>query len=76
MAMPQRANLRPMSQEAIVPLAQPELVQLLFCGLLCNDAILQKEQGEWVILGDPTEGALVVLAGKGGLNQQQLLQPV
>ncbi|RZM75263.1 cation-translocating P-type ATPase [Leptolyngbya iicbica] len=60
-------------QGAIAAPAQPELVQLLFCGLLCNDAILQKEQGEWVILGDPTEGALVVLAGKGGLNQQQLL---
>jgi Ca2+-transporting ATPase len=60
-------------QEVVVPLQQPELVHLLFCGLLCNDAILQKEQGEWVILGDPTEGALVVLAGKGGLNQQQLL---
>ena len=58
----------------IVPLEQPELSHLLFCGLLCNDAILQKEQGEWAILGDPTEGALVVLAGKGGLNQQYLLQ--
>lgn len=58
----------------VAPLDQPELAHLLFCGLLCNDAILQKEQSEWAILGDPTEGSLVVLAGKGGLNQQQSLQ--
>ncbi|HEY9889685.1 MAG TPA: cation-translocating P-type ATPase [Candidatus Obscuribacterales bacterium] len=55
------------------PQEHPELNQMLLCGLLCNDAILQKEQGAWAILGDPTEGALVVLAGKGGLNQQRLL---
>jgi len=63
-------------REAIAPLEQPELAHLLFCSLLCNDSLLQKEQGEWVILGDPTEGALVVLAGKGGLNQQALIQQV
>ncbi|HEY9658207.1 MAG TPA: cation-transporting P-type ATPase, partial [Allocoleopsis sp.] len=46
----------------------PELRVLLLAGLLCNDAILQKEQGDWVILGDPTEGALLVVAGKAGLS--------
>jgi Ca2+-transporting ATPase len=56
------------------PLEHQELTKLLLCGLLCNDAILQKEQGEWVVLGDPTEGALVVMAGKVGLNQQTLIQ--
>jgi Ca2+-transporting ATPase len=56
------------------PREQPDLAQLLLCGLLCNDAVLQKEQGEWAILGDPTEGALVVLAGKAGFNQTQLTQ--
>lgn len=48
---------------------QRDLQLLLLCGLVCNDAVLQKEQGEWAILGDPTEGALVVLAGKASLNQ-------
>jgi Ca2+-transporting ATPase len=56
------------------PRDQPDLTQLLLCGLLCNDAVLQKEQGEWAILGDPTEGALVVLAGKAGFNQTHLTQ--
>ena len=51
----------------------PDLRRLLLCGLLCNDAILQTEAGEWAILGDPTEGALVVLAGKAGLDQPSLL---
>ncbi|NER82012.1 MAG: cation-transporting P-type ATPase [Leptolyngbya sp. SIO1D8] len=61
------------SQELLNPLESPELAQLLICGLLCNDAVLQKEQGEWMIMGDPTEGALVVLAGKAKLNQQKLI---
>ncbi|MEL6397861.1 MAG: cation-transporting P-type ATPase [Cyanobacteria bacterium J06626_4] len=51
----------------------PDLRRLLLCGVLCNDAVLQKEAGEWAILGDPTEGALVVLAGKAEFNQQALM---
>jgi Ca2+-transporting ATPase len=64
------------STEPVRPLAHPALSRLLLCGVLCNDATLQKEQGEWAILGDPTEGALIVLAGKAGLNQQTLLSQV
>ncbi len=51
------------------PLNHPELARLLACGLICNDALLQQGDNGWEILGDPTEGALVVLAGKGGLAQ-------
>jgi len=36
-------------------------------GLLCNDANLTQEQGQWQMHGDPTEGALFVLAVKYGL---------
>lgn len=46
---------------------QPELQRLLLACVLCNDAVLQKENGDWAILGDPTEGALLSLAGKAGL---------
>ncbi|MFQ4137518.1 cation-translocating P-type ATPase [Nodosilinea sp. PGN35] len=45
---------------------------LLLDGLLCNDAVLQKEAGDWVIMGDPTEGALVVMASRGGLDRHRL----
>jgi len=43
----------------------PEVQQLLMACVFCNDAILQQKNGEWMIIGDPTEGALLVLATKG-----------
>ncbi|MBE7383767.1 MAG: cation-translocating P-type ATPase [Leptolyngbya sp. SIO1E4] len=60
--------------DPLAPTEHPELAKLLLGGLLCNDAILQKEDGDWAILGDPTEGSLVVLASKAGFNQQRLMQ--
>ena len=39
---------------------------------LCNDAVIRNEEGEWRLVGDPTEGALVVLAAKGGLDVADL----
>ncbi len=57
--------------KTLVPQEQPELLALLTACLLCNDAVLQKEKGEWVILGDPTEGALLSLAGKAELRKDQ-----
>jgi Ca2+-transporting ATPase len=48
-----------------------ELQVLLIACALCNDSILQQENGEWKILGDPTEGALLTLAAKGGVEQDQ-----
>ena len=42
---------------------------LLQAGVLCSDAELkQQHDGSWEVLGDPTEGALVVLAAKAGLD--------
>ena len=55
----------------------PELESLLIACAVCNDAILQHEEQEWKILGDPTEGALLSLAAKAGIykeKQSQLLQ--
>jgi Ca2+-transporting ATPase len=59
--------------EPIDPSDHEDLRSLLTASLLCNDAILQKEAGEWEILGDPTEGALVVAAAKAGIYQQTLI---
>ena len=50
----------------------PELQQLLLACVLCNDALLQQERDEWRIIGDPTEGALLSLAGKASLFQEGL----
>jgi P-type Ca2+ transporter type 2C len=58
------------SQEALVdPQSYSDLQALLLACVLCNDAILHPEKGEWTILGDPTEGALLALAGKAGLDK-------
>jgi P-type Ca2+ transporter type 2C len=48
-----------------------EISPLLVACAICNDAVLQKEKGEWTILGDPTEGALVTVAGKAGIEKDQ-----
>jgi len=50
----------------------PALKKLLTIGALCNDTRLVNDGGDWRIKGDPTEGALVVLAAKGGLSQDVL----
>ena len=49
----------------------PEVPPLLVPCAICNDAVLQEEKGDWIILGDPTEGALVTLAAKAGIEQDQ-----
>ena len=36
--------------------------------LLCNDAALEQRDGHWHLSGDPTEGALITLALKVGLD--------
>ncbi|NJK29092.1 MAG: cation-translocating P-type ATPase [Acaryochloris sp. RU_4_1] len=58
--------------KAVLPAQQPGLELLLMAGALCNDAALQKEEGQWAIIGDPTEGALLVLANKASLGPVEL----
>ncbi len=41
---------------------------LVVDGLLCNDASLRETGGEWVVDGDPMDGALLALAAKAGLE--------
>lgn len=53
--------------------ALPELTQIAKAALLCNDATLSaptQPVGAWQLTGDPTEGALISLALKCGLDQQ------
>ncbi len=45
---------------------------LIRCGLLCNDAHLKQAGDQWIVEGDPMEGALVVLARKAGLDPEHL----
>ncbi len=52
----------------LAPEALPTLVEMARGGLLCNDASLEQRQGQWHLAGDPTEGALLTLAMKAGLD--------
>ena len=47
------------------------LVDVLRIGLLCNESTLFIEEGQYKIEGDPTEGALIVSAMKGGLIPEE-----
>lgn len=46
--------------------------KLLLGGLLCNDSVLEKAEGKWIIKGDSTEGALTVAAVKAGLHETEV----
>ncbi len=45
------------------------LFELIRAALLCNDGALVQQEGQWQAQGDPTDGALIALAMKAGLEQ-------
>ncbi|MCJ7623416.1 MAG: HAD-IC family P-type ATPase, partial [Anaerolineaceae bacterium] len=67
----------PSEQEMIDPelLENSAVSLLLIGGALCNDAILESSErvpGSYDLVGDPTEGALVVAAARAGLWKKDL----
>jgi magnesium-transporting ATPase (P-type) len=55
---------------AIDPAAYGELSAIARAALLCNDASLRQSGDEWIVDGDPMEGALIAFAMKGGLDPE------
>ncbi len=51
---------------------EPVLMRLAEAAALCNDASLREDGTGWHLAGDPTEGALLTLAMKAGLNPTTL----
>lgn len=49
-----------------------ELQRALTAAERANNAALQQHHGQWLVQGDPTEGALLVAAQKAGLDPQTL----
>jgi magnesium-transporting ATPase (P-type) len=49
--------------------ARPELQELTRAAILCNDSQLEQKENQWLIQGDPTEGALLTLGGKIGFDR-------
>jgi magnesium-transporting ATPase (P-type) len=58
--------------EDVGPDEHPVLAEALRGILLCNDAEIHHRDGEWVLEGDPTEGALVIAALKGRLDPKEV----
>ena len=57
-----------------LPSRASAIEQLLTAAVLCNGATLHEENGARHVIGDPTEGALLVLAAKFGMTKQVLEQ--
>lgn len=53
----------------IEPLQDAHIAELLKIGMLCNNSFLESDGG-WRIIGDPTEGALLVAAKKANISVQ------
>jgi len=56
------------------PDTSPVLQELCRAGVLCNDARLLDQEGQWRVEGDPMEGALLVLGRKAGLDPERLAE--
>jgi Ca2+-transporting ATPase len=54
------------------PLKDKGVSLILKAGLLCSDAVLNMKEDDWEVVGDPTEGALVVGARKAGLKKEEV----
>ena len=59
-------------QKIIDPQKSFELLKLLQVATLCNSANLNLINDKWEIVGDPTEGALLVASQKAGLKKTDL----
>ena len=53
---------------------EQELTWLLTLAAVCNGAVLQEEGKGTTVIGDPTDGALLMAAAKAGLARGRLLQ--
>ncbi|MFN9367934.1 MAG: cation-translocating P-type ATPase [Planctomycetia bacterium] len=57
------------AEERVTVAAEPDLERLLVIGARCTNSSVRPgaDGGDWEVVGDPTEGALVVAALKGGV---------
>ena len=57
-----------MSDRDVLPEEKPLLLEIVRAAVLCNDASLEQRGSEWIVHGDPMEGALLVSGLKAGLD--------
>jgi len=56
------------SNKDVLPEYMPLLLEVVRAAVLCNDASLEQKESEWLVHGDPMEGALLVSGLKAGLD--------
>ncbi len=61
-------------EQAIEPLKDDNISLALKISTLCNDSSLRMDEDNHRLIGDPTEGALLVAGIKAGLSQKNLQQ--
>jgi len=55
------------SEGANIDPAEEDLARILKIGVLANNSAIERANGGWRVVGDPTEGALIVAAKKAGV---------
>lgn len=62
------------NEEKVALTCEPALKRLMEIQVLCNDSRLEKDATDdvWKIMGDPTEGAMVVSAAKVGMDRDAM----
>jgi magnesium-transporting ATPase (P-type) len=58
----------------VQPQERPLLMEVVRAAVLCNDASLEQKNSEWLVHGDPMEGALLVSGLKTGLDNEAELK--
>ena len=56
----------------LAPAPRSALWWTLLVGVACNDAALAEHDGRWRVVGDPTEGAMLVAGAKAGLGRDRV----
>ena len=60
-------------EREVVPDREDAVLSLMLRGVaLCNESSVYRRNGQWRLEGDPTEGALMVAAIKGGFDRKEL----
>jgi len=57
-----------LSDRDVLPHESPLLLEMARAAVLCNDASLEQRNTQWLVHGDPMEGALLVAGLKAGLD--------
>ena len=59
-----------LSNREVLAEERPLLLEVVRAALLCNDASLEQKGREWLVHGDPMEGALLIAGLKAGLDNE------